>query len=405
MAGRAAQRAFVAMCVRIMLGADRVAAAQRQPVQRPLGDRTQPGQHRGQPAQRALRARRRGVEQQPEPLPLVIDDRVQPLLQRGRRISAIQRDLVHQRVGKAVHRVIGEGWKAQLVAVSLVRPPPVMSAQQHVAAGRHRRPRQPGPDGVRVEAKEDAFAQLLHGGQPFQLGRQRGALHRQVQFLQIAIDRGRRRLEPGKAVQARHLAQPVHRDRRCDRRQPRPLPVPLIAGQRARMQPRIGRVRADFTRAAGQQVELRHLGCLFQILVSPRAKLRDARDDLRIAPSRQRGAQGRVGAPRHRHFGRHRHPVDRIHMRLDQPGQLVLRGGQRDDGQHLREIGVGRGPRQEAEMFVAFSRLVRAQPGSPPAALAETSVRLRIAQRERGTASAHDPRRGGVARGAALLQP
>jgi hypothetical protein len=69
------------------------------------------------------------------------------------------------------------------------------------------RPLQPGLDGVLRERQEDALAAVLVGGEPGEVARQGRQLHVEVE---LAVDVGQRRVEPGEADLRGDLAQPVH---------------------------------------------------------------------------------------------------------------------------------------------------------------------------------------------------
>ena len=263
---------------------------------------------------------------------------------------------------------------------------------------------EPGGNDFGVEAQEDAFAALFDGGQPVEVVGEGGTLDCDVQVLEVAVDRGGGGFEAGEAVEAGDLAQPVDRDDRGDGGEAGAVAVPLVAGERAGVEAGVGCVGADLRQAGGEEIEFGDLGGLGEVLVAGGAKLRDAGDDVGVAPPLQCSAQRRVGAAGEGHFRLGRDPVDRVHLPLDQAGQLVLGGRQRDDGQHLREIGVGRGAGEEAQVLATVG-IVLVQPGAAPATFAEATIGLRVAQRQCRAAAAGDAGRGGVARGAAFFQP
>nr|WP_294188710.1 hypothetical protein [uncultured Sphingomonas sp.] len=137
------------------------------------------------------------------------------------------------------------------------------------------------------------------------------------------------------------------RDDGVDRREPRTVAVPVAAGECAGVELRIGGVRADHVEPGGEQVELRCPWRARERLSPVSANLRDARDHVGVAPAKECGAKCGVGAPGDRYLVNRFDPVDRVEMFLDQRGEIVLRGRQRDDGQYLRKIGVGRGAAEE----------------------------------------------------------
>ncbi len=115
----------------------------------------------------------------------------------------------------------------------------------------------PGFDRGRVEADEDPLAELLDRRQPVGPFGDRRAAHGKQDLLEIALGRAGRRLEAGEAVEAHHLAEPVHGDDRADHAEiATAVRLPGAAWQGARVEPRVAGVDADLGLTAGEEIEL-----------------------------------------------------------------------------------------------------------------------------------------------------
>jgi hypothetical protein len=67
-----------------------------------------------------------------------------------------------------------------------------------------------------IQVNENPFAELLDCGKPIGILRQRGTAYREPDIFEIAVSARRGGFEPGEAIEARDLAQPMNRDHVLD---------------------------------------------------------------------------------------------------------------------------------------------------------------------------------------------
>ena len=117
-------------------------------------------------------------------------------------------------------------------------------------------PRQPGLEIVRLDVKEDALAELLDGRQPIDDAGEIGAVDGELDLVQFALRRRRRRLQPREAIEAGDLAQPMNLDHASQEVPPWRLKPKTRAIQRLGIEKRARAVVADDGLARRQEIEL-----------------------------------------------------------------------------------------------------------------------------------------------------
>ncbi len=349
-----------------------------------------------QAAQRPLRVRAAGVDEEAVAAVLGVD----ALAERAGRIAAVHGERLDQQVRQSVQQDVRAARKRPRV-LPLQRPSGVAPLER-VEAAPHRGPLPPSVDGVAAKPQEQPLAPVLHRREPARLQRDGGALDVR---LVLAVDVRRHRLEPREPGQGQHLAQPVELDDRLDARAP-VGPAPHGVRQPARVEVLVdGHVVAEALGGGEDRLELDLLhgplgprGAALQVI--------DRREDLVVGERRERRDHRRL--PLHEREARRvvddRQVVPELpHRRLHRRPPLR----QRQHADHLREPGVGRGAHQQPARQVAV--LVGATPEPRPRAPARPQrVRLHHA-RVRETAyrpalASHEEVRK-VAAGALLVEP